>query len=197
MKEPIPYNPLDKKNLGLSVTQELSQCPIQPLPPAEAFKGAGIYAIYYKGDFPAYKPIVNSNEIERQIPIYVGKAIPAGGRKGGITPSIGKVLYRRLVEHAESIKQVNNLELGDFSCRFLLVDDIWIPLGENLLIEQYKPLWNTVIDGFGIHDPGSGRYNQRVSSWDVLHPGRSWANRCKPSSKTLDDILKDIKSFFG
>jgi len=32
-------------------------------------------------------------------------------------------------------------------------------------------------DGFGNHDPGSGRYNQKRSVWDQVHPGRSWATR--------------------
>ncbi len=32
---------------------------------------------------------------------------------------------------------------------------------------------NKIIDGFGNHDPGKGRYNQLRSRWDKLHPGRS------------------------
>ena len=34
------------------------------------------------------------------------------------------------------------------------MDDIWIPLGESLLIEMFVPLWNRILDGFGIHDLG-------------------------------------------
>jgi hypothetical protein len=51
------------------------------------------------------------------------------------------VLFRRLNEHAQSIAQAENLELSDFSCRYLVVDDIWIPLGESLLIEKFAPIW--------------------------------------------------------
>ncbi len=42
----------------------------------------------------------------------------------------GKALHKRLKEHAESVKTAENLEINDFYYRFLVVDDIWIPLGE-------------------------------------------------------------------
>ncbi|MEJ7653975.1 MAG: Eco29kI family restriction endonuclease [Chloroflexia bacterium] len=100
--------------------------------------------------------------------------MPAGTRRGGfgLDAPTGAVLHNRLRQHASSIQQVQNLDLTDFTCRYLVVDDIWIPLGERLLIERYHPVWNLVIDGFGNHPPGAGRRNQRRSSWDVLHPGR-------------------------
>ncbi|MBL8260560.1 MAG: Eco29kI family restriction endonuclease, partial [Candidatus Competibacteraceae bacterium] len=44
-------------------------------------------------------------------------------------------LRDRLRQHATSIDQAENLELGDFHYRCLVVDDIWIPLGENMMIE--------------------------------------------------------------
>jgi len=47
------------------------------------------------------------------------------------------------------------------------------------MIRKYNPLWNSHIDGFGNHDPGKGRYEQAKSEWDVLHPGRVWADRLK------------------
>src|SRR5690242_18427672 len=158
-----PFNPLSKKNLGFSVAEAMLAKSIEPLPPTDSFEGAGIYAIYYLGDFPAYRPIADKNKHNKfGCPIYVGKAVPAGARKGGfgLDAPAGKVLYQRLNEHSESIKQSQNLKLDDFRCRYLTVDDIWIPLGESLLIEMFSPLWNKVLDGFGNHDPGSGRYNQ-------------------------------------
>ncbi len=189
-----PFNPLSKKNLGLSVAEALLQKPIVPLPP-ERFNGAGVYAIYYAGSNPFYAPIAEKN-VNRQWlqPIYVGKAIPEGARRGGLGLDIpaGSVLSRRLNEHAKSIHEVSGLELTDFACRYLIVDDIWIPLGESLLIEMFRPLWNVVVDGFGNHDPGSGRYNQQRSPWDVLHPGRSWAVRCQPG-RSIDEIYALIK----
>lgn len=172
-----PFNPLDKRNLGKSVADALLATDVHSLPPA-SFRGAGIYAIYYTGSFPVYGKVANANREERfGWPIYVGKADHSGVRKGGFglgaEPRLK--LYRRLAEHAKSIEQANNLELADFRCRFLVVEDIWIPLGESLLIEMFHPLWNRSIDGFGNHDPGKGRSNQRRSPWDTLHPGRAWA----------------------
>jgi hypothetical protein len=174
-----PFNPLDKKNLGESVAEAMLLRSVGPLPP-NPFIGAGIYAIYYVGDFPLYKEIAEQNgDGHYKWPIYVGKAVPAGARKGGfgLDADPGQVLYKRLVEHASSIEQATNIDLADFRCRFLVVEDIWIPLAESLLIEMFSPLWNRKIDGFGNHDPGKGRHNQQRSAWDVLHPGRLWADK--------------------
>ncbi|MDR1625974.1 MAG: Eco29kI family restriction endonuclease [Spirochaetia bacterium] len=162
-----------------------------------SFNGAGIYAIYYKGDFPLYKKISEKNKKNFVQPIYAGKAIPEGGRKGGfgLDVPVGECLYKRLNEHRQSIEVAENLNIDDFFCRFLVVDDIWIPLGESLLIEKTKPLWNVVVDGFGNHDPGSGRYNQQVSFWDTIHPGRQWAKKLKPG-KSKEEIVKLITDSF-
>lgn len=195
-----PYNPLDKKNLGVSVADALLVRPVEILPPEEPFLGAGIYALYYTGPFPAYHPVAVEKKNRRfKKPIYVGKAIPAGARKGGfgLDAPAGTVLFNRLVEHAESIRQTGNLDLKDFFCRYLVVDDIWIPLGENLLIEMFSPVWNMIIDGFGNHDPGKGRYNQQRSAWDTLHPGRSWAKKCLANKKSERQILEGLQAYFS
>jgi hypothetical protein len=191
------FNPLDKRNLGVSVADALLEKKPVALPPSESFDGAGIYAIYYVGAFPAYKKITEQNRGGKfGAPIYVGKAIPSGGRKGALDPNAkaGPVLFRRLGEHADSIRQAcGNLRLEDFFCRYLLVDDIWIPLGESLLIQQFAPLWNRTLDGFGNHDPGAGRYNGQCPAWDIVHPGRPWAVKCKPNPTTQDEWLDDIR----
>ncbi|MDR0452068.1 MAG: Eco29kI family restriction endonuclease, partial [Treponema sp.] len=173
------FNPLDKHNLGVSIADTIFKKEVFRLKEVPPFNGAGVYAIYYKGDFPLYAKITEKNKKDFVQPIYAGKAIPEGGRKGGLglDMPVGEYLYKRLREHRKSIEAAENLDIGDFYCRFLVVDDIWIPLGESLLIERTKPLWNIVVDGFGNHDPGSGRYNQQISPWDTVHPGRSWAKK--------------------
>lgn len=193
----IPFNPLDKKNLGASVAEAMLAGKVHPLGGLPEFKGAGIYAIYYVGDFAPYGEIAKRNKGAKTAPIYVGKAVPAGARKGGGTASGtgGKPLFNRLSEHAESIRAVSNLNIDDFACRFLVVDDIWIPLGESLLIARYSPIWNALIDGFGNHDPGSGRYNGMRPRWDVLHPGRAWAEKCKGRPETMKDIARDVETY--
>ena len=78
-----PYNPLDKRNLGASVAATMLAAPIHSLPP-EPFIGAGVYAIYYRGDFAPYRRLAELNRDVYKVPIYVGKAVPAGARKGGL-----------------------------------------------------------------------------------------------------------------
>ena len=192
-----PFNPLDKRNLGDSVAEALLHTEIQPLPP-EQFLGVGVYALYYIGAFTAYRRLaeINHNSLY-SYPIYIGKAVPPGARKGGLGFESGNsnALHRRLVEHAETIRSAVNLEVTDFFCRFLAVDDIWIPLSESVLIERFKPVWNSVLDGFGNHDPGKGRYQGMMPQWDCLHPGRIWAERLKPCISTAEQLADRVDSF--
>lgn len=199
-----PYNPLDKMNLGGSVADAMLESAVHHLARLESFIGAGIYAIYYTGDFEAYKPLAAKNKDGKfESPIYVGKAVPPGARKGnfGLDSEPGPALYKRLQEHAESVNAAENLKIEDFFCRFLVVDDIWIPLGESLLIAKFAPIWNKLIDGFGNHDPGSGRYQQARSKWDTLHPGRAWALKCakRPENATVieTELAAYLSMLFG
>ena len=182
--------------MGTSVAEALLIREPIPLANIERFIGAGIYAIYYTGNFPPYKEISRKNQGGKfEIPIYVGKAIPAGARKGavGLDAPPGTALYNRLSEHAESIRQAaSTLQIEDFFCRYLVVDDIWIPLGESLLIAKFTPPWNQCIHGFGNHDPGSGRHQQQRSFWDIIHPGRRWALKCAENPKNPEKILMEL-----
>lgn len=193
MKKETPYNPLDKNNLGASVADALLVRAKIPFEDIEQFVGAGIYAIYYSGVFAPYSPIAVNDT-----PIYVGKAVPPGARKGnfGLNTEPGQALYKRLKEHAESIRRSSNIEIKDFQCRYLVVDDIWIPLGEALLIANFSPIWNKIIDGFGNHDPGKGRYKQLRSRWDTLHPGRSWSHKCQERGETVKQIEGELAAYF-
>ncbi|MBD1552772.1 Eco29kI family restriction endonuclease [Pseudomonas typographi] len=192
----IPFNPLDKKNLGASVAEALLSKEVHPLGDIPVFNGAGVYAIYYTGDFAAYErlAILNRNG-QFMLPIYVGKAVPAGARMGGDLGTPGRVLHKRLKEHADSIKAAENLEIKDFHCRFLVVDDIWIPLGESLIISRFTPLWNSLIDGFGNHNPGKGRHAGMRPRWDVLHPGRGWAMNLAERPELAHEIEADAATF--
>ncbi|MCC5881909.1 MAG: Eco29kI family restriction endonuclease [Halomonas sp.] len=191
-----PYNPLEKRHLAESIAREVVDAPIRPLSETSDLVGAGVYAIYYTGSCEWYSPIAEQNEDEQfEQPIYVGKAIPKGGRKGGfsVDPSAkGTALRDRLRKHYSSVKQAENLEEDQFFYRYLLVDDVWIPLGENMLIEQFRPAWNILIDGFGNNQPGGGREKQKRSSWDVLHPGRTSMRRLTEDSRPADEILQDL-----
>lgn len=188
------FNPLDTKNLAESVAKALLSKSAHQLPPKDFFTGAGIYALYYRGGFAPYSRLASLNKRDATVPIYVGKAIEKGRRKGAVLGegAQSNALYSRLKEHAESIDATSTLKLDEFSCRYLVVEAIWIPLAESLLISQFSPLWNLVIDGFGNHDPGAGRYNQKRSPWDVIHPGRPFAKKCKPSQFSSKEILARV-----
>lgn len=195
------YNPLEKENLAKSVALSLIRQPMVSLAEVRRFKGAGVYAIYYAGPFAAYGPLVRMNvELsEQQVPIYVGKGIPKGGRKGVVDADQAErstALSGRLLEHQKSIEQATNLELSDFQCRYLIVDDVWIPLGESLLIQRFLPLWNTLVEGFGNHDPGKGRYKGAKPLWHLLHPGAEWAEKCRPPSMQEQDLRSRIQTYW-
>ena len=192
-----PFNPLDKRNLGESVADALLHTEAKPLPP-EPFIGAGVYALYYTGSFSAYRRLVEINrDGQFRCPIYVGKAVPPGARKGGLGLEVehGQAMYKRLLEHAESVRTARNLDVSDFYCRFLAVDDIWIPLAESMLIERFKPVWNRILDGFGNHDPGKGRYQGMMPQWDCLHPGRAWAERLQPCANTAEQLEERVAKY--
>lgn len=202
-----PFNPLDKLNLGDSVAAALLQQPVAPLPKPRnrapvKFHGAGIYAIYYLGivrPFRPYEPIAEANRNDRfEAPIYVGRAIPKGARKGGlglVDVTVETSLYDRLKDHASSITQADNLDLDDFQCRYLMVEDIWIPLGERLLITRTQPIWNLILDGFGNHAPGKGRNDQSPSNWDTVHPGRQWAKKLRGIPPDADELCDRVTRF--
>lgn len=203
-----PFNPLDKRNLGRSVAEALLRMEPTPLPHLRAdarsgFVGAGVYAIYFTGihrPVDAYEAVARLNRDARyRQPIYVGRAVPRGARKAGVGLDInpGRALFNRLREHAESIEQVDSLDSRDFACRYLVVDDIWIPLGESLLIRETRPVWNLVVDGFGNHDPGGRRAAQQRSPWDVIHPGRPWVAKLGANPKSAAEIESAIDRFLA
>ena len=195
-----PYNPLDKLNLARSIEMEILQRPPSQLAEVDDIRGAGVYVIYYTGTYPAYEALAVENRGDAfRKPIYVGKAIPKGGRKGGLSKDagIGKALADRLKQHAMSIDESENLDLADFFVRHLVVDDIWIPLGENILIESFKPIWNRAIDGFGNKDPGNRRKTQFKSPWDVLHPGRSFARKLADSPASVEFLTQRVRDYFA
>ncbi len=155
------------------------------LPLSDDFVGAGVYALFYKGLAPMYRRVQSE---DATWPIYVGKAVPPGARKGG-KQKLGdgaKTLHARLSEHTRSIEAAENLTINDFVCRYLVVTPLWITMAERFLIEHYRPVWNVCIEGFGNHDPGSGRHKGEIAWWDALHPGRAWARNLQQSRSQAD-----------
>ncbi|GGZ85433.1 hypothetical protein GCM10010344_61070 [Streptomyces bluensis] len=164
------FNPLGIDLLSRNLREEMNGRPRVPLDQVKLFPGAGLYALYYKGDLEIYKGLKGAD-----VPIYVGKA-SAGDSSYGDSPNLAEPkLFGRIADHRRSINEAVNLDASHFDVRYLTLDDIWIVLGERALLRTYSPvLWNTVMTGFGGNPPGKGRRNAR-SVWDSIHPGRKRA----------------------
>ncbi len=172
------YNPLSVDELGRNAARAVMEYPAEVLPLPEAFEGAGVYTLHYSGSFPAYAGM------EPTEAIYVGQAV--------VTKTKRRPLFQRLGEHARSIEDAENLDLDDFRCRWLVLDTIWIGMTEQILIEQYRPVWNLTVAGFGNHNQGTTRNTQERSWWDTLHPGRRWASEQRPNETSIETILREI-----
>lgn len=194
------FNPLDTPTIGHNLLDAILARPAEPLGELAPFTGAGIYALYYTGDFLPYTIIATSNRNQAfDRPIYVGRAVPAGASTGMVLADeyTGNALYGRLIQHANSIRVTSNLRIEDFYCRYLVVDDVWIPLAELLLITRFAPLWNLQVKGVGNHDPGRGRRAGRRSRWDTLHPGRPWAGYFVERDETAEQIGAEVAAHLG
>lgn len=189
------FDPLNYENLGMSIARALEERPVENLAQLERFDGAGIYALYYTGEHPAYKPLAQQNrEKLGSWAIYVGKAEVENARKGDPNQTnqvVGSKLYNRIRNHLMSIRAANNLDENDFYVRALAIAPTWISLAEVIAIRMHKPVWNVLIDGLGNHDPGSGRYKGKRPRWDTLHPGRTWADRLQPREESPLDIQQE------
>jgi len=175
--------------------------PVLPMPAPKKFHGTGVYAIYCISKTGLYKDFHEINRTSYRIPIYIGKAVPSGWRQSRTKTSESKLsyeLYGRIKEHGSSLDVGEGLERSDFSCRFMILEGAesdLIGTVEAALIRNYRPIWNSLIDGFGNHDPGSGRYEQAMSDWDVCHPGRTWAAKCRGKHNNRSTLKKSISIF--
>lgn len=184
-----PFNPFTQDIVEYLV-EVFETRPLETLPPSHLLPGCGVYALYYLGEFKPYQLLPN----RERVPIYVGKAVAPGGRKGCgvVDPSKGNYVIKRLREHSNTITQTKNLKIGDFNCRWLSVDPHFVGAAESILISHYQPIWNRLIAGFGIHTPGKGRLKQARSDWDMLHPGRGFALEL-PEGNSIDLIIERLK----
>lgn len=183
-------DPNDPKFQAVVLALRFIQEERHPLSELTPFYSSGVYALYYTGPLLAYAPIAGS-----ETPIYVGKADPDIVSVRPIDQ--GTRLYSRLVEHLRNNEKVG-LDPTHFEYRYL-------PLGngsqvsvEKVRIDFFKPVWNNeggCLSGFGKHgDSASTRANKR-SSWDILHPGRTWAEKSE-SKRSHNEVLSDVAEHF-
>lgn len=199
--KPRSYNPLDYASLSESLARELMSSELMPLADIERFYGDGVYALFYSGDFPAYRELSGVNLADPgTFPIYIGKASPKTLTSNELdtsavdTPRAGTRLYDRVAsDHRASIEAATNLRVEDFSCRMLVLNAVWVPLTESALIARYVPVWNSIVPGFGNHAPGRGRAAGKISRWDILHPGRGRETATAPTV-TFEQICEEVEA---
>lgn len=157
------FNPLSPDAIDRTIIAEFYRNQnLHPLADLSSFDGEGVYFIFSE-KLPYYH--------DKFQPIYIGKAVNRGGRKG-LMSSVGKALYSRLGNHAKSINLAKNLDIDDFKFKVLTMDQVWIAYCEGVFIRHFQPIWNTGYEGFGNKEPGVTRATQKLSLWDRTHPGR-------------------------
>ncbi len=175
--------------------------PVCELPPPR-FTGSGVYAIYCTARKGIYERYGNKvNRMGYNVPIYVGKAVPKGWRQSrtaGIEIDKGTSLRSRLVHHSKTISSVENLNLSDFACRFMIFSGSSVDMiaaVEAALIAEYTPLWNAVIDGFGNNPPGGKRMGGIVPKWHILHRGVKWALQMTGPRADVRSVQKSVMDY--
>ncbi|MFD1913990.1 Eco29kI family restriction endonuclease [Halodurantibacterium flavum] len=166
--------------------------------------GSGVYAIYYRGDHPAYTAVSGT-----ETPMYVGKADPKNAN-ARLPREQGPQLYGRLADHRRMILTVGEyakreglthpLRIEDFEARRLVCATNAQLVAERHLIGTFKPVWNNEIGicwGISKHgDAATTRANKR-SPWDVMHPGRAWAMaESLADSNSPEDITRRLGEHF-
>ncbi len=188
------FDPSSPKVVGRFTALAMAAQVRHPLAEMGKFYGSGVYAIYYRGDFPVYAAISGT-----ETPIYVGQAAPA--LQGARSPrDQGPRLSDRLNEHRKNIaKATTTLDIADFDARYLVVQSGWETAAEDYLIHLFKPIWNSetnILYGIGKHgDDAVTRANKR-SPWDTLHPGRKWAAGSTEDARSVEQIARDLSDHF-
>jgi|GEM_PF-238392 len=196
IKQPsFVFDPTNPEIVGQLIGRTMMEQPRHSLGSVEEFYGSGVYAIYYNGNYDAYRPIRRKDTA-----IYVGNADPPTPNAKTVEEQ-GAKLARRLNEHAKSVRAASStLNLEDFECRYLVVQSGWQKSAEDYLINSFKPIWNArICYGFGKHgDDPNTRANTR-SPWDTLHPGRPWATRAGnvEGTSSQSQIKAMIAEHFG
>jgi hypothetical protein len=189
------FDPSNPKIIGRFIALALVAQKRLPLGALQDFYGSGVYAIYYVGDFEAYRAVSKS-----ETPVYVGQAAPATNTAR--TPvEQGDRLTKRLSEHARNIaKATSTLSLDDFECRALVVQSGHETAAEDYLIHLFRPIWNNetgILYGLGKHGDAAETRGNKRSPWDTLHPGRKWAgNTILADARSPSQIANDLAEHF-
>ena len=201
MSSEAVYNPLSMEHIGQSLARAIEAVEPVPMDNLPSMYGAGVYAIYYTGNFPAYRRMAaaNANGAWKHA-IYVGKAIPPGARSGDALADASSniALRTRLRQHVRSLEAAQNLNLSDFHARWLVIEPVWIPLAETVMIQRTACVWNKLVAGFGVNAQGSGRTGGKISTWDILHPGRDRQGVMPENPDEIRaNVIQEIEGFLS
>jgi hypothetical protein len=205
IREPISlFDPADLDTAGRLVALALLAQRRVPLDRIARTYGAGVYAIYYRGDHPFYRPVSGT-----ETPLYVGKADPKTSQARTAREQQSR-LYGRLNDHRKVLRRAETyalkngdkspLRVADFECRRLVTATNAQFVAERHLINLFRPVWNSdtkVCWGISKHGDKDGRSNDR-SPWHVVHPTEYWASQTRlEDARTPERIVDDIARHFA
>ncbi|MET7829285.1 MULTISPECIES: Eco29kI family restriction endonuclease [Streptomyces] len=101
------YNPLRRENLERSVQWALESATPVPLTQIPQTPADGLYALYYTGRHPLYKPVSSA---ACTTPVYVGKCRPPGPLRERQSSRPSGAVTHRLAAHRKSLDQVDDLD---------------------------------------------------------------------------------------
>ncbi|MFD6158835.1 Eco29kI family restriction endonuclease [Nocardia sp. NPDC060256] len=179
--QPAFFDPLSTEHLTEIICQTLERQPLFSMAEqVPRFDGAGLYAIYYRGESVGeYTPLART-----EIPLYAGQGASHNSATGRVKSSLRPV-YLRLKAHRRSIDE-GGLLVAEFEFRVLLMPDVHADLGEDGLRRLYQPVWNSVLTGFGSHEQGAATRQSGRSKWDTFHAGR--ARSFGDSDHSIDEL---------
>lgn len=165
---PESFDPLSTTRLSNTICEMLERQPLVSMADEiPRFGGAGLYALYYRGDsVELYHPLA-----KLQIPVYAGQGRSSNSATGA-TVTVPRPVFSRLRVHRMSIIQ-GGLPIAEFRFRALLMPDVHADLGENGLRVGYQPVWNSLLKGFGSNEQGATTRKSGKTKWDTVHDGRS------------------------
>jgi hypothetical protein len=181
------------QKLERSAQRALESAPAIPLAQDLLTMGEGIYALYYSGSYDLYKAISST---ECSVPLYVGTVASNHRGAGSVDAPRNNELRRTLKHHRQTIGHCQNLRVSDFLVRCLQMDGHRVKGIELLMLAAHRPVWNTILPGLGFHAPGTTRPRQERSPWDELHPGRPWAAKLAPCSRSVEELQATVLRHF-
>lgn len=180
-----PDVPLIDERRDLAVAAEHAvNAPVRHLD-AVATRGPGAYLLLYCGSLKIYASVAyrgNGGSIVQEggFPIYVGSAASLRERRQRHQRNL-----RGLVDMSEADLRIVAVPTPSKAGAVYL---------EQLFIDAFLPVWNEPwLAGFGSKRQGKTRERgQRVSPWNVLHPGRHIDERAPLPSASANDLAHRV-----